>query len=273
MPPQPKNPARYMPVTMSTRTVVSGGYYEKNRVYPVMTKEVEDVDLQRYTFCKVTKGEPWIFKAAVPGGTGGRRSLFNLKIFEDLEKAASKNSEDSQELEDSQETEGKPPGKKRRKRAVENVHVIQMHETYMDPSVVRNVRLYMTGTKAIWIDVNDVPWLINFVKAEYECQEGCDAPADSTSPALADHGGGIGIEGCSIIWNFEKSQYEAKIDRARHPTLAGSYVVSPSDMDEAKWNKVVGSDSGSFHAATADSLQTATLAYLKQSLSELIGRE
>ena len=52
MPPQPKNPARYMPVTMSTRTVVSGGYYEKNRVYPVMTKEVEDVDLQRYTFCK-----------------------------------------------------------------------------------------------------------------------------------------------------------------------------------------------------------------------------
>ena len=148
-----------------------------------------------------------------------------------------------------------------------------MHETYMDPSVVRNVRLYMTGTKAIWIDVNDVPWLIDFVKAEYECQEGCEAPADSTSPALADHGGGIGIEGCSIIWNFEKSQYEAKIDRARHPTLAGSYVVSPSDMDEAKWNKVVGSDSGSFHAATADSLQTATLAYLKQSLSELIGRE
>ena len=86
-----------------------------------------------------------------------------------------------------------------------------MHETYMDPSVVRNVRLYMTGTKAIWIDVNDVPWLIDFVKAEYECQEGCEAPADSTSPALADHGGGIGIEGCSIIWNFEKSQYEAKI--------------------------------------------------------------
>ena len=147
---------------MSTRTVVSGGYCEKDRAYPVMTKDVEDVlstgETLSYTFCRVSKSEPWIVKAAVPGGTGGRRSLFNLQIFDNLEKAISKTGEtNGSEPEDSQETEGKPPGKKRRKRAVENVHVIQMHETYMDPSVVRNVTLYMTGTKAIWIDVKDVP--------------------------------------------------------------------------------------------------------------------
>ena len=142
MPPQPKNQPQYKPVAMSTRTVVSGGYCEKDRAYPVMTKDVEDVlstgETLSYTFCRVSKSEPWIVKAAVPGGTGGRRSLFNLQIFDNLEKAISKTGEtNGSEPEDSQETDGKPPGKKRRKRAVENVHVIQMHETYMDPSVPR----------------------------------------------------------------------------------------------------------------------------------------
>ena len=62
-----------------------------------MTKEVEDVlptgETRSYTFCKVTKGEPWIFKAVVPGGIGGRRSLFNLHIFANLEKAISQTNE------------------------------------------------------------------------------------------------------------------------------------------------------------------------------------
>jgi len=106
------------------------------------------------------------------------------------------------------------------------------------------------------------------VKSEYECQEGCQAPADLTGSALAANSGGI-----CIIWNFEESQYEAQIDTTRHPALARKYVMNPRDMTEEKWNKVVGTVSGSFHAATADSLQTATLAFLKHSLNALAGRE
>jgi len=257
-----KMPMKFAEVQIKSNAyTVCGGFATKP--IPLIVKEIHDVDSAQAAvigvYAKVDKGEPWLFKT-VAGPTSTRRDVFKLKGLNEIENRMRRAAAES---DDSQDT---PPANGRKykyKRARDSITCIKMPErpSCMAGATV-DVRVYSDGAKGLWIDINNLPWLINYLKEERE-MSGCPAPP---APPTAD-AAGEGLPGVTIKWDYANSEYVAIISdelRSTRPHISQEVRTSPSSITTDKWDKVAASlgFDNSFETADADSKQSATRAYL-----------
>ena len=249
---------------------ISGGFSKPTSRIPLHVKEINDVDSQQVAvvgvFAKVDKGEPWLFKT-VAGPASTRREVFHLRGIKEIENRMRRAAAESDDSQDMPPTNGR---KYKHKRARDSITCIKMPERplYMEGATV-DVRVYSNGAKGLWIDIDNLPWLVRYLKEERE-MSGCPPPPlDDTADAAAE-----GLPGVTIKWDYAAAEYVAIIAdelRAIRPHLHREVRASPSELTAEKWDKVAASlgITNSIGSANADTRQTVTRAYLISYLKEM----
>ena len=219
--------------------MIEGGYLK--RPYAMETKDVGDIDEHNqtvnYTFVRVNKGQEWLFKA-VAGENASRRDLFDINIFDEIEKAvrvAATSSDESQEAVSSQ------PAAKRYKsrRARDSITRVTMPlhpPNYDAPAGTVEVHVYNDGPtgKGQWIDVASIPWLVSYLRRDRE-HRGCVAPGAAVADAPDEP-----IPGVSITWSWATKEWVATFSdtlRHEHGSLPGDIRTSPENLTRDKWEE------------------------------------
>ena len=231
MPPQKRE---WSTIETQPGVLITGGYLAKP--YAMETKVIEDIDENnqtiQYTFARLNKGQDWLFKA-VAGADACRRDLFHLNLLEDIEKAVMETSAPSDESQEA--ITAQPPVKKiKSKRARDSITRVKMprHPPHCAAHAGDvEIRVYNQGSKGQWIDVANIPWLVDYLRRERE-HTGCDEP----DTAVADE---TEIQGVSIRWNWESHVWIASLsDTVRMPkSLPPQFSTCPKELTPEKWAK------------------------------------
>ena len=268
--------AVWRPVKMEQQFVVKGGMCNKPHVLDTMPVFVSGVERH---FCRVVKSESWLLKCGCgPGAKNGilKRSKVIEQLKDKLAEASSHTTpkdsavaaHDSAVADDPMsmldEVEDKEsPAKKvnfQPKRSRHQVFLIEMPQR--PPGLagtavadIRQVGVLGKSTNQLWLAVEDVEWLINYVATEVALGGVPQLP----DAAVAE--GNCEVEGLRVQWNFGAQSWRAEFVSGQ---LKGTVVHSSvSKMNAAKWVSVSAAVAVEFEQASFDELKEGTRLFLQ----------
>ena len=270
--------ALWRPVTVEQQFVVKGGMCNKPHVLQTMEITVSGGSKH---FCRVVKSELWLLKCGV--GVGAKNgAMKRSKVIDELKQklhelskgvygaAAVADQHESQHEEDPMlalddiGTLGEPSPKKGKyqpKRACNQIFEIEMP---CKPAVARNaavagmrkISVLGRSTNQLWIAVEDVGWLINYVAMEVALGGVDERP----EPAVAE--GNCDVPDLRMRWDFGMNVWRAVFVAGK---LKGAAVNSSvANMNVGKWESVKAAVAVSVKAAVAVEFGSATFQELKE---------
>ena len=228
--------------------------------------------------CRVNKNDSWLLKCSA-GREARKGVLKRSKVLETLKKklaasaesvvtdsispASEEGAHDRMSLlqhqdESSAERSPKKP-KYSPKRVSNRLQQIQMPmrpPESGDSAVAgqRNVHILARGTNQLWIDVNDVPWLINYVAAEVALGGVPEQEDDS------DAEGNCEAKGLRMKYDFANRLWEA--DFVEGPLRGKRFLSNVASMTAEKWATVQAAVAVDFENATVQQLKEGTRVFL-----------
>lgn len=263
-------------ITVQKTFTVKGGLNCKACVLETM--EVATGTSVRH-MCRVNKNDSWLLKCSA-GREARKGVLKRSKVLETLKKklggigdsvvtdsispASEEGGHDPMRfLDDLAETAAERSAKKPKycpKRLSNRVQKIEMPirpPESGDSAVAgqRQVHVLARGTNQIWIDVEDIPWLINYVAAEValggvaEEQDESDTEGNCELPQLR------------MKYDFAARVWQA--DFVDGPLRGESFASSVANMSAEKWATVQAAVAVEFEKATLQQLKEGTRLFLK----------
>ena len=263
-------------VTLETQFVVKGGLCKKACV--LETVEIGTGGGPRH-FCRVTKNDSWLLKCSA-GREARKGVLKRSKVLENLKnKLGGKDSAVTEStsapsdgagddpmtiLDDIAEGSGEPSPKKPkyiRKRMRNRVHKIEMpiRPPECGGSAVaghRQVSALARGTNQLWIAVEDVDWLINYVAAEVALGGVPEHQDDSDSEANCE------LEYLRMKYLFGDRAWKAEF--VSGPLTGTTCTSSVDDMTAQKWATILDAVAVDFAGATLPQKKEGARLFLKK---------
>ena len=229
--------------------------------------------------CRVNKNDSWLLKCCA-GREARKGVLKRSKVLETLKKklgaigdsvvtdsispASEEGGHDPMSfLDNLDESAAERSPKKPKycpKRLSNRVHKIQMPvrpPESGDSAVAgqRQVHVLARGTNQLWIDVNDIPWLINYVAAEVALGGVPEQQDDSDA-----EGGNCEVKGLRMKYDFANRVWEA--DFVEGPLRGKSFTSNVASMNLEKWATVQAAVAVDFENATVQQLKEGTRVFL-----------
>ena len=272
------------PVTLEWQCVVRGGACTQPMVVQTMTITTTDGDMR---LAKASKTEFWVQKLAA-GRMGKRGDLKRSQVFDMLRTKADE-VQSSEVADDSQDTIGAgapdadpmdalndiahievgdvTPKKKARgvKRNRAHITPVEMTERPLaiDPNAApRIVRLMYKSTNSLWLHVDDVPWLVNYMMDELDCGGVPLLEPQATEVAVAV--ANSAVPDLNINWDFhsDTDQYIATFVAG---PLQGTVVQSRiTNLTAEKWASILPPRDVEFELADFDTRRAGLFLYVQQ---------
>ena len=255
-------------ITVQKTFTVKGGLNCKACVLETM--EVATGTSVRH-MCRVNKNDSWLLKCSA-GREARKGVLKRSKVLETLKKklggigdsvvtdsispASEEGHDPMRNLDDLDEGAAERSPKKpkyQKKRLSNRVQKIEMPirpPESGDSAVAgqRQVHVLARGTNQIWIDVEDIPWLINYVAAEVALGGVPEQQDDSDAESNCE------VKGLRMKYCFATRVWHG--DFVEGPLRGSSFSSSVAHMTAEKWATI--------HAAVAVDFENATLQQLKE---------
>ena len=278
----------WRPVKVETQFVVKGGMCNKPHVLETM--EVTSAAGVQH-FCRVVKSEVWLLKCGA--GTAAQKGILERsQIAEKLKNKLhdmSRNTEQAavaalsaedeaavaaddpmRMLGDIEKDDSQPASKKTKyspKRMCNRVFRIEMPNMPPeagDPAVAGNRMISVLGksTNQLWIGVEDVEWLINYVAKEVALG---GVPVEEES-AVAE--GNCEVPNLRVRWDFGNKSWRA--DFVAGKLQYKSFTSGVANMNAEKWASVATAVAVEFGEATFENLKEGTRLLLQAHCAKLL---
>ena len=271
-------------VTLETQFVVKGGLCKKACVLEAL--EIATAGGSRH-FCRVTKNDSWLLKCSA-GREARTGVLKRSTVLENLktklggtDSAVTESSSGPSDgagddpmtnLDDIAEGSGGSSPKKPkyiRKRMSNRVHKIEMpiQPPECGGSAVaghRQVSAMARGTNQLWIAVEDVDWLINYVAAEVALGGVPEHQDDSDSEASCE------LKSLRMKYHFGDRAWTAEF--VSGPLAGTTYTSSVDNMTAEKWATILDAVAVDFAGATLPQKKEGTRLFLKKHCERLLAQ-
>ena len=274
----------WRPVTLKSQLTFEGGHQTK--AWALETKEVATPNGTCW-FVKIDKQADWLTKA-VAGNKAARGSLQRTKLIGELKNklvVAVEEKQDSPEaavaagpsepmiidpmhaLERLTDEAFVSPKKRKSyvsKRDKNNINEVTMPElertSHPGCERTRQVRLLATSTNSLWIEKNDIDWLVNWIAAEH-VTGGVPLQEDP----LAGIAPNCAASGVHMRWDFDGAWEAIIIAGSAKGHKTKSYV---DKMTSEKWEKVasIHKYAVAYEAASAEDKKQATYHFLEMTM-------
>ena len=279
--------ALWRPVTLQQQFVVKGGMCNKPHVLQTMEITVSGGSKH---FCRFVKSELWLLKCGVGVGAKNgamkrskvidelKQKLYDLSKGIDGTAAVADKHESQHEEEDSMlalddiGTPGEPSPKKAKyqpKRACNQIFEIDMPckpacASKAAVAGMRKISVLGRSTNQLWIAVEDVEWLINYVAMEVALGGVDERP----EPAVAE--GNCDVPNLQMRWDFGLNLWRAVFVAGK---LKGTAVTSSvANMNVEKWESVKAAVAVEFGSATFQELKEGTRLFLEAHCAGILSK-
>ena len=264
-------------VTVQHNFTVKGALNKKPCVLETM--EVATGTKVRH-LCRVNKNDPWLVKCCA-GREARKGVLKRSKVLETLKRklggigdsvvtdSISPASDDGAHdpmnslddlAEGAAERSPKKPkySPKRLSNRVQEIEMPMRPPESGDSAVAghKQVHVLARGTNQLWIDVEDIPWLINYVAAEVALGGVPEQQDDSDA-----EGGNCELEGLRMKYCFANRAWQG--DFVEGPLRGNRFSSSVDNLTPEKW-AIVQAKWATVQAAVAVEFERATLQQLKE---------
>ena len=252
---------KWNPIKITRELAVSGGRLKKDDKILMDTVDIQ-IGEQMFKFVRVDKGQKWIIKSI--GGSSCQRSTFfnQWSVFDDIGRKlqdlnrmldadhdsgdTSSGGNDSQDglLLEIDTLEAAPPAKKQRKQNyISKRNKDQMSEivmpryspvAYPENKETCTITVYATGTRALYLGIEHVDWLVEFLRDESDAlAKKAQADDDDDAAPEDDQNHAHVPQGVSVKWCFKTHRWQAVILQTGQP-----FFCKVGDLTSQLWDQL-----------------------------------